>query len=366
MKSRKSNVIDKNDVKEFLYLQIKESIKKNIIDGVFAAGSRLPSLDKISSKFNVNRLTVHRAIKELSDEGWVYSLPAKGIYVSEQIPSSENVAKRDFKTVGLLSHVLVPAKYGLYHQEIIKGITEELEKLGANMLIFACGTVSQNQYMNLVASSNVDAMVYMGPFDDHILENLIKKGPPACVVDYQYDGMESDCVTIDNKYSGILAAKAFVEAGFKNVAMITGNGDAADIDRQQGFSSTLLKNGITIKEDRIISGNYTREDGAYAMAKMLDAGEKIDGVFCLNDEMALGALDALHERGISVPKEIAVLGHDDIPFATLVRPRLSTIQIDMKHMGRMAIRILKRRFMEPHGAYSKSSVVANLIKRESF
>ena len=99
----------------------------------------------------------------------------------------------------------------------------------------------------------------------------------------------------------------------------------------------LQAGGITLPPDAIIPGDFTRDGGAQAAIRLLERFPSITAIFALNDVMAIGALAALRERGITVPDQISIVGFDDIPIAADVTPALTTMRVPMSQLGSEAL-----------------------------
>ena len=138
-----------------------------------------------------------------------------------------------------------------------------------------------------------------------------------------------------------LATQHLIDLGHRRIAEITGpllNYDARD--RHLGYMETLRDSGIPLGQS--IAGDYSLESGYQAMVALLDSGEPFTAVFVANDSMAMGALTATRERGISVPDDISIVGFDDIPEAAHFVPALTTVRQDFNLMGKTAIEYLVR------------------------
>lgn len=152
-----------------------------------------------------------------------------------------------------------------------------------------------------------------------------------------------------------LATQHLIDLGHRRIAEITGpalNYDARD--RHLGYRDTLRDNGIPAGQS--IAGDYSLESGYQAMATLVESGEPLTAVFVANDSMAMGALTALRERGISVPDDISIVGFDDIPEAAHFVPALTTVRQDFNLMGKTAIEYLVR-LIEDEGAPIQQTVL---------
>ena len=136
--------------------------------------------------------------------------------------------------------------------------------------------------------------------------------------------------------------------------------------REVGYRQALRAAGVPIDPALIAEGDWTRAGGLAAMRTLLDAPDAPRAVFCGNDLMALGALDAAHERGLAVPEDLAVAGYDDVEWASLIRPTLTTVLNPAYDTGRAAADLLHDRIAGGYdGVRRVVRIRCDLIIRES-
>lgn len=372
MNAKERFSIREQQTHDYLYARVARRLRELIGDGTFPAGARIPSLDDLAKLHGVNRLTVRKALSELRKDGLIYAVPAQGTYVSAvpqggavEAGSRSNTSRT--AVFGLLSHVLNPASYGPYHQSILAGIHEELGSGEANLLVIAAGTVPQDEFPGLMRRSHADAMIYLGPFDGPVLAHMVRQGPPAVVVDFHLRGLACDSIRVDNAGGAADAIRHLASQGWGGrLAVIAGlAGDAATIERTEGMRTALLELGIPAAKVPVVAGDYLRTGGEAAMKALLRRRSPPRAVFCMNDEMAVGALDALHAAGLACPDDVALVGFDDILWAVTTRPQLTTMRVDSRQMGRMAVRLLRARIDNPAGAPSVTVISPELVRRGS-
>ena len=132
-------------------------------------------------------------------------------------------------------------------------------------------------------------------------------------------------VDVDNVEAGRIATQHLIDSGRRYIATITGPGTMpASVDRLQGFRDAMAAAGLAAAA--VEEGGFTADGGARAMARMLEAGAPVDGIFIASDLMARGALTVLARAGIRVPDDVAIVGFDDSPVATTVTPQLTTVR----------------------------------------
>ncbi|SMH27855.1 transcriptional regulator, LacI family [Rathayibacter oskolensis] len=157
----------------------------------------------------------------------------------------------------------------------------------------------------------------------------------------------TDHVTMQNVAAARAATAHLLEAGRTRIVALGSHADSGVSSaslRLQGYREALAAAGIA-PDDRLIgaSGPWRRSGGAEAMRRILDSGLAFDGVFALNDTLALGAIRALQEAGVRVPEDVAVIGFDDIDEARYSSPSLSSVDSGRDEIAQTAVDVLQSR-----------------------
>ena len=158
-----------------------------------------------------------------------------------------------------------------------------------------------------------------------------------------------DSVYFDGYANSVMAVQHLIDCGCRKICHISGPGymEIAE-ERILGYLATMRQNGLPVNERKMIAkGNYSHQGGYLAMKELLENVPDLDGIFCGNDQMAIGALKVLKEYGKQVPQDVKLIGYDDIFISSIVEPSLSTIHIKKKHAGMEAAKILLDRIENP-------------------
>jgi DNA-binding LacI/PurR family transcriptional regulator len=264
--------------------------------------------------------------------------------------------------VGLVStHFANPA-----FMDVFDLFTRELQRRGLRPLI---ANLSEDgdaaAALDMMLQYNVDAvLIATSAPPDGFAASCARAGLPVVHV-FGRAGPEAPVpvVTVDNVAGGRLAAQAMLAHGMRRPAFLGGSpADASSIDRGEGFHQALAEAGLTAPV--VFAGDYSHDHGRRAMHALLDA-HRPDGVFCADDILALGALDACRERGLRVPDDIGVVGFDDMKLAAWPGYNLTTVRQPMAEMVRHAIDQIAARLADPaHETQSRLFEIA-LIERGS-
>jgi DNA-binding LacI/PurR family transcriptional regulator len=374
-KSIKSSITGMN--RDFLYKQIANKLREEIDKGLYVPGSRLPSMDILATHFDVNKITVLKAMDELKSEGVIYSIPAKGTYVTEvkRTPREERNHQRNGEskgkknlTFGLLSQVLSPEAFGPYHLSIISGVQEELGRKKGNLMLMPAGdTHTDAELYRMAMEADVDAIIYLGSFHNGLLNRLINDGVSSVVVDHAFKGCSTDSTIVDNTGGGYLIMNHLLNLGHRNITLITGSeNQKATMERIEGISQALSNNRLTLNDITIIPGDFTRKSGFDGAMKILKENKDCTAICCMNDEMAAGVLQAIYSSSdLKVPHDISVTGFDDVQLSAITHPPLTSVHVDMRHMGRIAVQRLIDRMEDPDSSPSSTLISTQLIVRDS-
>ncbi|RAO32635.1 Maltose regulon regulatory protein MalI [Micromonospora noduli] len=256
-----------------------------------------------------------------------------------------------------------------FFTDVIRGAEEAIEAAGAVAVVCNSGqSVSrERRHLELLEEQRVQGIL-ITPVDggrDSQLINLIKHGVPVVLVDRGI-GQSGRCsVAVDDVLGGRLAGQHFRELGHERVAFVGGPLAIPQVnDRQRGFESVLSD----IQVLTFLTAELTVAAGRQAGATIADlpAAERPTAVFCANDLLALGLLQEMTQREISVPGDVAILGYDDIDFAAAAAVPLSSVRQPREQLGRAAAELLleETRFPETH-AHRNLVFHPELVARKS-
>ncbi|MGY1605336.1 LacI family DNA-binding transcriptional regulator [Geodermatophilus sp. SYSU D00815] len=194
-------------------------------------------------------------------------------------------------------------------------------------------------------SQSVDAVVALGTYDD-AYEALHSVSAPIPLVTVQSGGaVEEPAVGVDQVAGARLATRHLLDLGHRTVHHVTGPADSKEArDRIAGWRAELDCAGAPAP--RILRGDWTPSSGYAAgkqLAERLRGGEEVTAVFLANDQMALGLLAAFHEEGLEAPRDVSVVGFDDLPEAPYFTPPLTTVRQDFAELGRRGVQLVLAR-----------------------
>lgn len=188
---------------------------------------------------------------------------------------------------------------------------------------------------------SVDGVVLAGGVDPALLEQLADRQIPHVLADYAW--ADVPVVSIDNEGGAAAAAAHLVDRGHRRVAFFGAEPDhPSPTARRDGFVQAMASAGHPIPDELVVmaEGPSDRATGARTAGELLDLSARPTAVFCANDALALGLIDAARERGLTVPDDLAVVGFDDVEGAALASPPLTTVHVHKEHLGESALGVL--------------------------
>lgn len=254
-------------------------------------------------------------------------------------PSSLAVALRRgyTKTVGLL----VPDIEDAYFHQIARGLEDAAQAEGYTVMLFNTDRIAEKERacIEVLYDQNADAIVFAGggvDDDAHLrdlpldLMHVVTVGPHK---------LSFPSIRVDDAGTIALAMDHLFDQGCERILCVTGRENwLINSERIKGYRQALEAHGVRFDPALVMSGAFTVEAGYKAVGTALTAGVEFDGVMAFNDYTAVGAMQALRERGLRIPEDVAVIGCDDIPLASLVSPGLTSVSFPQYDFGREAMR----------------------------
>ncbi len=240
--------------------------------------------------------------------------------------------------------VLLPDLYGEFFSEVIRGIDTTARRFGYHLLVSSSHDDRQEVEVVLGAMrGRVDGLLVMMPdVDARQALRLLPDDFPVVLLNGADGNGAYDSLTIQNYEGAYAMVRHLVMLGHRRIALIRGserNHDA--VERLRGYRAALADAGIFPTPRLEMPGDFSEAAGHAAAAALVASDDAPTAIFASNDAMAIGALSALHERGVQVPQQIAVAGFDDIPMARYMNPPLSSVHVEISELGaRATVRLL--------------------------
>jgi LacI family transcriptional regulator len=241
------------------------------------------------------------------------------------------MAQGPSRAVGVLTQNIASAFYG----EILRGI--EMGFRGTPLgPLFATGATPEEarRALAILLSHHVEGVIVLGgQLPDHELLE-VARDKPLVAIGRSIKGLEQRCLHIENTHGAYEATKHLLSLGHRSILHLGGPPGHPDaVERQRGYERALTEAQIPLDRDLIIPAGFDNAAGRRAIKTMLGKGAAFTAIFAANDEMAFGACLAVHRHGLSVPRDVSVVGFDDQPLAASFVPPLTTVRQPTADMG---------------------------------
>ena len=247
--------------------------------------------------------------------------------------------------------------------DVLVGLRQALGASHYDLLLFT----ERKGFLRRAVQHQLDGLVLMGvDRRDPDLRGLLERRLPAMNVDLDVSGPRAGYVMSDNVGGARTATRHLVELGHVRIATITGLSNTKPaIDRLRGYREELLAHGLLYRTTYVRAGDFYSRSGHEQTRRLLALRRPPTAIFAASDEMAIGAVSAIHEAGLSVPHDVSVVGFDDIESASLLRPPLTTIRQNKTALGRVAGESLIRLIEDDAAKPPRIAVAVELVERSS-
>jgi DNA-binding LacI/PurR family transcriptional regulator len=251
--------------------------------------------------------------------------------------------------------------------QVILGVERAAGQMGFRVLLKPIEPGKPSGYEELIHENHVDGIILSGPRQDDIeIIRIHREGFPVVLMG-QLPGYDIPYVDIDAISGAKIATRHLIDHGHRRIAMLT-NAPLAYTSAQQrleGYQQALTEMGIEPEASLLREGNFVPASGYEAMADLLEVSPRPTAVFVASDIVAMGAMQAIKRAGLNIPKDVAVVGFDDIPLAEFYDPPLTTVCLPAYGLGWAAGERLSR--LVRGDSLDQSGLLLNtaLILRES-
>ena len=321
-------------------------------------------MNEIAQKLNLSIATVSRALSGKADT--VSEETRKAIF-----EAVEKYGYRKRKTIAKsVAFVIDKDSFNLssqFYARIISGIEEELIK---NKYYFHFNSIERERFDLAKINLNFNdlaGIIMVGVYHDDFVLKLKHIDIPLVLLDYYIPTEDIPAVLIDNADGILKACKYLSSLGHTRIAYLSGdNVETSAQERLYGFRRSQEIFGLDRDEDLVVMDCKSRiDEGFEAMNTILDLPQLPTAVVAYNDLIAAGAMDAIKQRGLAIPRHISVVGFDDISLASEVNPRLTTVHVPKRDMGTLAVQQLLQIIKSREEAVQKTLIQTKLVVRDS-
>lgn len=304
------------------------------------------TLAHVAAKAGVSVMTVSRVVNDRPGVG--DSTRRRVRDAIDALGYRPNIVARGLKasrsrTLGLL----VPDITNPYFPEIVRGAEDVAFAAGYTLLLNNVIEDVDREARALQAFEDrrVDGVIACSPrLPEERLHGLLVRHDAAVVVNRRAPARVAGSVRVDHEHGAQLAVRHLLQTGRRELGVLAGPREShAGRERRRGIAQALAEAADGLPADRTVFGAPTVAGGRRAAEALLERAPGVDGLICFNDLVAAGAMQTLAERGRGLPDDVAVIGYDDIPFARMFTPALTTLHVPTYDLGVHAMRMLLAR-----------------------
>jgi len=236
--------------------------------------------------------------------------------------------------------ILVAELDGVFFGGMMQGIESELRIHRKHAVITAghADREHEKKGIEFLKSRNCDALIlHAESLSDEYLIELSKDKTPVYLLNRLIPEISSRCISLDDYHGGLLAAQYILDHGHTQVVCISGPKNKNDaMARVNGLKTAFLNKGLPFNQELVYEGDFLQQSGVKAIDHFLAQNISFTAIVCGNDQMAIGAMARLRENNITPAVDVAIIGFDDVTFASCTFPKLTTVQYPIEEMGKTA------------------------------
>jgi len=300
---------------------------------------RKASIEDVARRAKVSITTVSRVINNFPTVN-----PKNQARVEEAVAflkykpdaSAQRLARGTNTAVGLV----MPGYPGIFHSfyaiELLRGVGHACESLRLDMVFHITNG------FNPLRSNSVGGLIFADIIENRKqVETALETHTPCIVINNIVDDLDVNYIGVDNKEGGRMATEYLASLGHKRIATVTGNiNTQAGKQRLDGYRQALSRAGISVSQDYIFEGDYSRRSARAAAEKFMALPERPTAIFAASDEMALELIAYAMEKGLKVPRELSIIGFDDNPAAIYGPVALTTVKQPLFEMAEESVKYL--------------------------
>jgi DNA-binding LacI/PurR family transcriptional regulator len=362
-----------------LHVQLLDQIRHLILSGEWAPGSRLPSEADLRRDLQISRGTIRQALQNAETEGLIERAPSKGTFVA-QTPSRE----APLRLIGFITSDFLSD----HQRQLLRGAEQLARSRGYGCLFSSSGQdlPTENRLLDRMVADHVRGMLIWPIYEDAPSRRLFELGvrcdPPMVLMDRTLPGLLCDSVASDNYAGAFAATQHLIQLGHRRIVFLTRPllELSTIADRLRGHRDALQEAGCAHLEPWCIEPSLEERGEQYALHQYSSAGTSVEiaaiaerlqmpqpptAIFAMNDLTALLALKAASLAHLSVPRDLSLVGFDDMDFVTFLPIPLTTVAQDTFALGQRAAELLIERIEGYEGPPRSELIPTHLRERES-
>jgi GntR family transcriptional regulator, arabinose operon transcriptional repressor len=366
--------MDRGDApSEPLHARIAARVRRDVRDGLYSPGERLPSEVDLARQLSVSRGTVRQALTALLVEGLLETVPGRGTFVTDG---------STHRAAGLIGMVL-PSVVRARNPELVDGAEETIRQAGYSLVLGISGDerwLETEQVQRIIGQGASGLIVYTvdGPPDVPALRRLVDRGFPLVLIDRYIPDMPVDTVTMDNLGGGFLATQHLAQLGYRRIGYVSTNnvGTSSLVERMAGYRWALGQYGLDY-DPGLVCTNVIRllawpprepekeRHNELVLREYLDRPDRPEAIFVCNDYVAFQVVQVAEALGLRIPEHIALVGFDNVSYTDYFGVPLTTVEQHRHEIGTTAASLLLDRIAGRGTRLGRVVISTRLIVRRS-
>lgn len=317
---------------------IYNNLKTQIQSGAYAPGSQLPFERELCEHYDVQRITVRKALDMLVQDGLIVKRPGRGSFVQfDELKTNVPTPAGVILFVMNKSQNDIRSNSSAYNAQLFFLMEQMCRDEGYTLLYTSIS--NEEEIEMLQEQYSVVGAFLVSAVGDSVVEKVLQAQIPLLCLNHYHPQTLS--VLPDNQAGIRMAVSRLAKLGHQRIAFVGGPETAFNArDRLQGFQSSIHEFGLTMQPELVLQGDWTYESSLGVVSSMLDAQPKEQwptALLAASDMMAIGAIEAAHRHGVKVPEEMSVIGFDNIDLCHYCSPQLTSVGPDARQMARVSV-----------------------------
>lgn len=330
------------------YKQVARQLQSDIVRS-FPDGSRIPTESELEKRYGVSRITVRQAVAELIDLGMLSRQQGRGTYVVDAGAASRN--QQPLNIIFSTPHAALGRVADPFFGDILRGISAEAGGKHLN-ISFNDYNFDQDNFLQRLRQVQANGVILLTAFPESLIKEILKMDIRLVMVCNFLTEQPVCRVNNDEKGGSLQAVQYLYDQGLRDIAIIRDwHNDNCQEQRLKGAREAFLQLELEWSDDTVFTHPDRHESeveyGYLSTHKMIRERPKIpEALFVLSDRMAYGAIRALKEIGIECPRDIKIIGYDNLESSEHCFPPLTTVAVDKERLGRISVRLLLEMFKD--------------------
>lgn len=325
------------------------------------------TIDELAQLSGVSRATVSRVI----NGGSVSDKTRRRVqHILAETGYRPNLAARSLASgrsgvVGVVMHIDPHLLFrDPYFGQLLQGMSDAFVDLAAGMMLWLGNRTKEQTLDKILSTGLVDGVIATAHYrEDPLVDGLLASDLPTVLVGHRRHDRTASYVDVDHVHAADIVTSHLIQIGRARIGHITGmRGTVAAEDRIVGYRRAMERAGL-LDDDLMVDGDFNAPSGVAGAEVLLD--RRCDAIFCANDATAMGALETIRARGLSVPDDVALAGFDDLDFSAHLDPPLTTVRQGVREQGAEAAHALLQLVNDPDGGPRRVILPTELVIRQS-